>query len=314
MAPTLRVHPGPGFSPLASLVEDYLDSCRARGLTLGTIDKNYGYALRDVLLPWCEANDVTEVGQLDQRHLDRFTGSLLRGGKDRRQLSPATVHSYIRPARQFINWAVREGETKTAARPQLPRLPRKVLDVLTRAEIDSIEAEASTERDQLIIRILADTGLRVSELCALRPSDINRHLSGALLHVQGKGGKHRLVPLSPKTARRLDSFCRRRHKDAPDAIFYALRHDSSGLFQPLTRNGVLQMLKNAADRARVGKRVYPHLLRHSFATEALRRGMPPMQLADVLGHSGLQMIERTYSHLNAGDSYDAMIRMLAAGR
>jgi integrase len=54
------------------------------------------------------------------------------------------------------------------------------------------------------------------------------------------------------------------------------------------------------------------LLRHSFATEALRRGMNPIQLAQILGHSGLRMIESVYSHLNTTDAYDAMMRMLAS--
>jgi integrase len=61
-----------------------------------------------------------------------------------------------------------------------------------------------------------------------------------------------------------------------------------------------------ADSAFLGR------LRHNFATEALRPGMGPMQLADVLGHSSLQMIERNYGHLNARDSYEAVVRMLAA--
>lgn len=312
MTTSIRLHPSADLSPLGLLVEDYLDSCRARGLALGTIERSYGYALRDVFLPWCTEHGLTQVTHIDQRNLDRFTASLLRAGKSQRRLSPATVHSYIRPIRQLLAWATREGEVSSGARPQLPRLPRTVVEVLSRAEIDQLEAAATTDRDRLIIRVLADTGLRVSELCGLRPSDVNRHLSGALLHVEGKGGKHRLVPLSPKVARRLDAFCRRKGRDAPDAIFCTLRRDSSGEHKPLTRNGVLQMLKGAAQRAEVRKRVYPHLLRHSFATEALRRGMGPLQLADVLGHSGLQMIQRSYSHLNVNDAYDAVLRVVAS--
>ncbi len=309
MSGSVHLAPVADLCPLGTLVEDYLDSCRARGLSPATIEKNYGYTLREVFLPWCGTNGVASVADLDQRQLDRFTASLLRSGKAVAQRSPATVHSYVRPVRQFLNWAGRAGEPTTKAQPQLPRLPRKIVDVLSREEIDRLEDAADTERDQLIIRVLADTGLRVSELCALRPSDVSRHLSGALLHVQGKGGKHRLVPLSPKVARRLDSFCRRRHREAPNAIFFALRRDPMGVFRTLTRNGVLQMMKVAAERGGIEKRVYPHLLRHSFATEALRRGMGPMQLADVLGHSSLQMIERNYSHLNARDSYEAVARL-----
>jgi site-specific recombinase XerD len=82
-----------------------------------------------------------------------------------------------------------------------------------------------------------------------------------------------------------------------------------GVEQPITRNGVLQMFRQVSARAGLGKRVYPHLLRHSFATEALRSGMGPLQLANILGHSGLRMIERNYSHLNVTDSFDSLMAM-----
>jgi hypothetical protein len=86
----------------------------------------------------------------------------------------------------------------------------------------------------------------------------------------------------------------------------------SGTYSPVTPSGVSQMLQVIAERAGITKRVYPHLLRHSFATEALRRGMNPIQLAQILGHSGLHMIDRVYSHLSATDAHDAILRMFAS--
>jgi integrase/recombinase XerD len=93
-------------------------------------------------------------------------------------------------------------------------------------------------------------------------------------------------------------------------MFLSLRRRADGEYLPVTGSGVGQMFDVVADRAGINKRVYPHLLRHSFATEALRRGMNPIQLAQILGHSGLQMIDQVYSHLTATDAYDAMMRML----
>jgi integrase/recombinase XerD len=94
----------------------------------------------------------------------------------------------------------------------------------------------------------------------------------------------------------------------------ASRRDPRGEFAPLTTSGVLQLLRSAAERARMTRRVHPHLFRHSFATEALRRGMSPVQLAQLLGHSGLRMIDQVYAHLNAADGYEAVMRMLAPQR
>jgi integrase/recombinase XerD len=82
-----------------------------------------------------------------------------------------------------------------------------------------------------------------------------------------------------------------------------------GTRDPITRNGVLQLLRELRKRAGTSERVHPHLFRHSFATEALRRGMSPILVARVLGHSSLRMIETTY---NSDDDYDAVIAMLKA--
>ncbi|MGO8863404.1 MAG: tyrosine-type recombinase/integrase [Acidimicrobiales bacterium] len=296
---------------LRLLVEDYLDSCRARGLSRGTVDLNYSYPINEVFLLWLENEGITELTSVSQRILDRFTGSLLRDGGKKGVLSPHTVHSYVRAVRQFLAWAERQGEGVSGARPQLPRLPRRVVEVLSREEIDEIEAAAPTERDKIIVRLLADTGMRVSELCGLSVGDLRRHQRGALLKVRGKGDKERLIPVRPSLARRLDIFVRGRPKAVDsDHLFVAKRLDAAEVYPPLTRNGVLLMIRSATHRVGINKRVYPHLFRHSFATEALRRGMNPLQLANILGHSGLTMIERTYSHLNSNDAYDALVKML----
>jgi site-specific recombinase XerD len=301
-----------GRTALDALVDDYLASCRARGLSRSTVQKNYGYSLREVFLPWAAKAGITEIDQLDQRLLDRFTADLLDSGGRHGQLSRHTAHSYIRPVRQCLAWAHAQGDISSSVKPQLPRLPRRVIDVLSRDDIARLEAVAATERDKLIVRTLADTGLRAGELCGLRVDDLIRHDRGALLRVRGKGGKERLVPLRPEMARRIDRFVRARPaKTRTDHLFLSLRRRADGEYQPVTGSGVGQMLDVLADRAGITKRVYPHLLRHSFATEALRRGMNPIQLAQILGHSGLQMIDQVYSHLTATDAYDAMMRMLA---
>jgi integrase len=156
-------------TPLATLAHDYLASCRARGLAPTTLRAAYGYTLDDVLLPWCSRNSIATVDQLNQRVLDRFTADLLtipsRRGKP---LSRYTAHHYVRVVRQFLTWCQKEGEGAAPGRPQLPRLPQRVVEVLSREEIERLETFALTERDKLIIRLLADTGIRVGELCSLR--------------------------------------------------------------------------------------------------------------------------------------------------
>lgn len=110
------------------------------------------------------------------------------------------------------------------------------------------------------------------------------------------------------TAPRRPSFPR-----APQ-LFLGLRRRRTGDYEPLTPSGMLQLVSRAADRARITKRVYTHLLRHSFITNALRSGMSPILVAKVAGHSSLRMIERVYCHLTNDDAYEAMMAMLRAPR
>jgi hypothetical protein len=79
-------------------------------------------------------------------------------------------------------------------------------------------------------------------------------------------------------------------------------------YEPLTTSGVDQMIRNVAEKAGITKRVYPHLPGHSFAMAALARGMNPIQLAQILGHSSLTMIQAVYSHLSSVDAYAAILR------
>jgi integrase len=160
------------MSPTASLhrlVEDYLVDCRARGLSPKTLRDAYGYPLRQVLLPWCEEHGLIEAAQLDARQLNRFTSDLLERGGRRGALSRHTVDTYVRNVNLFLGWCQREGEIGNV-RAHAPKLPRRVLDVLSREEIDRLEDVAGTERDKVILRVLADTGIRASELLGLRPA------------------------------------------------------------------------------------------------------------------------------------------------
>jgi len=291
-------------TPLDLLVDDYLASCRARNLAFKTVQDNYGYPLRSLFLPWAADQGITEPSELTQRVLDRFTARIVSN-----PISEWTAHSYIRPVRQLLKYAERMGDVDKAAVAQLPRLNRRAPNLLTREEIDSLEYAADSERDKVIVRILGDTGMRVGEVCKLTLNATTRQERGPLLRVNGKGGDQRLVPIRPELARRIERYQRSRPKATSDQLFLS-RRCMRGEYQPITSSAVRQMLRNVMHRAGVNKRVYPHLFRHSFATEALRRGMNPVVLAKILGHRSLQMIDRVYSHLNTDDAYDAVMRML----
>jgi integrase/recombinase XerD len=308
----LKVVEPAGRTALAGVVEDYLTARRAKGLSSKTIEI-YGYTLREVLLPFCADQGITEPAQLTSRALDRLSSQLLEHGGRRGQLSRHSVKSYMSTVSHFINWGRAEGEVEDKTRVQVPRPDRKVLEVLTREEIQELEDGAGNERDRLIIRLLADTGMRVGELIQLRLSDIQpSNLEGGVLRVRGKGAKERLVPI-PRLYRRLQRYIQRDRpkKTELDRLFVSSRRGPKGDYEALQVTAVQQMLRHLGRDIGLAKRVHPHLLRHSYATWALSKGMNPITLAKILGHSSLVMIQQTYEHLQTQDLAAAMSALLA---
>ena len=308
----LTVVPPKPSTKLSRLVEEYLTSCRARGLSPRTVKEAYGYPLREVFLPFCAEEGISDPSEVNRRLLDRLTTRLLDEGGRRGKLSRYTVNSYVGSINLFLNWAGREGEV-APVKAQAPRLPRRLLEVLSRDEIQRLEDAALNERDKLIVRVLADTGIRVGELLNLRESDLIERDRSTYLRVLGKGDKERLVPL-PRLGRRLKRYAERGRPSGTSSVrlFVGLRRRPHGDYEALTRFGVAQMIRVLGDKAGLGKRVHPHLLRHSFATWSLTRGVNPVILAQVLGHSSLAMINDVYAHLTPQDSFQAIAQALMA--
>jgi len=301
-------------TPLARLIADYLQAVRGAGRSSKT-RQIYADALEDVLLPFCVDSSVTEAAQLTSRRLNELTAGLLDGTRSRsgRPLAKPTVHSYVRAINTFLAWAAKEGEAVTA-RAQRPRLDRRVLDVLSREEIRTMEERAGNERDKLIVRLLADSGIRLGELIKLTPDDLRMDRNKYYLRVQGKGGRERLVPVSPTLARRLERYAQRIRRESPSSrIFLGLkRRATSGEFEALRESGVQQMIRGLAEDSGIRKRVYPHLFRHSFITWQLRTGTNPIVLSRIVGHESLTMINQVYANLTVDDAHDALMRSLVA--
>ncbi|MHB8394098.1 MAG: tyrosine-type recombinase/integrase [Candidatus Dormibacteria bacterium] len=311
--PNLQLVESPEPTPLSRLVEDYLTSCRARGLAPGTITQ-LSYSLRQVFLPWAVKEGLTSPADLTLRVLERMAAELLTNGGRRGPLSRHTVRTYLRAVNLYLKWAKIEGEQvpDRAAAP-LPRLPKTLPQVLSRQQIAAIEAACATERDRLIVRLLADTGMRVGELVALRTGDLLQRSRGSFLRLQGKGERERQVPVMPQLGNRIQRYATKTRPADPgtDRLFVSLRRSSrTGAYEPLTTSGIQQLVRNAAARVGIPQKVHPHLFRHSFVTWAIARGMNPIQLAEIVGHSSTAMIQQVYAHLSPTDAYEAMAAVL----
>ena len=266
--------------------------------------EHYQRVLESVWLPWCETQGVESVGDCTDAVLERYTDDLTAIRRQRKDgkcvpLSAATVRTYIRAVRVFLTWAdVPKGKYTP------PRQHRRIVDVLTRQEIDRLERAAPNERDRLMVRVLADTGIRVGELLGLRRADLrgNSHDRKYLIRVLGKGDKERDVSIPIGTYDRLKHYAE--HNGHGDYIFEG-NHEGH-----LGRHVVDKRMRQMAVQAGIGRRVWPHLLRHSYASHMITKGINLVVLQKTLGHESLAMISTVYSHVLAEDAHDDLMRAL----
>lgn len=294
----LEVIEGGRPSPLAALVEEYLDSHPTWNRRTR---EHYRYNLVRVVLPWASAAGIDSPDQLDGAALDALHRSLAE------RLAPSSVHSYLRSLNQLLGWARKRGQAGPE-KAELPKLKRRMLEVLSREELSRMEAAAELERDKLIIRLMSDAGLRLGEVLGLRPTDLVRQGRSTLVRVtRAKGGHERLVPIPPALSSRLRKYAEhgRRAEAATGRLFTTARRHGNGSYSALEPRTVQNMVRATAEKAGITRRVHPHLLRHSYATWMLDRGINPIVLKDNLGHADLDMISDVYAHLSATQRFDA---------
>ena len=181
-----------------------------------------------------------------------------------------------------------------------PKLPFHIPEYLTLEEVDQLEAsfdmsKPESQRNRAIIEVLFSCGLRVSELVNLKLSDL--YLEEKFVRVIGKGNKERLVPISDKAIHELELwFSDRCHLDIKkgeeDYVFLNRRGSH------LTRVMILIMIKRQAEEAGIKKVIYPHTLRHSFATALLKGGADLRVIQALLGHEDIGTTE-IYTHIDS---------------
>lgn len=179
-------------------------------------------------------------------------------------------------------------------KPNLGQVTFNVVPYLLPDEVQKLAEGAKKkrngERDFLFILFLFQTGLRISEALSLTPAMIGQFEKKPVIHVVGKGKKHRLVSCPENLANRLKAYACHKKLDSQDKLF------------PFNRIRGWQIIKEAATRAGFEKRVFPHLLRHSDAIERLRQTGNPKALQHHLGHSSISMVMRYLSTLSQEDS------------
>lgn len=181
-----------------------------------------------------------------------------------------------------------------------PKIGTHLPDVLTLAEIDDIINEIDLskkegQRNRAMIEVLYSCGLRVSELCTLRMSDL--YLSQQFIRVTGKGDKQRLVPISPRAVAELEAYFSDRSMIPIKPGYEDYVFISERLKKNLSRIMVFHVVKQLVASAGIKKNVSPHTFRHSFATHLLEGGANLRVIQAMLGHETIATTE-IYAHID----------------
>lgn len=257
---------------LPELVKIYLVCKKMAGLTDATLE-NYRVVL--------------EVFFRDMRkNPDRVTANDVRmwlfSYQQRRGNSNRTMDKYREYINRFFSWAQNEGyiPVNPVKNVEQIRYEEKPRQALSQVELEYLRKACRTPRELAIVEVLYSTGCRVSETAGLKKSDVDWIEKS--VHLFGKGRKHRTSYLNAKAEVALRTYLESR-EDESEYLFVSSRQPVTGL----SRGGMEKIIRNVAERAQIGKKVTPHVFRHTTATTAIQSGMPVEDISKLLGHESI---------------------------
>jgi len=230
-------------------------------------------------------------------HIRSFVRKLSNRG-----LAANSIKRAVSSIRTYHNFLSAEGHMKDNPAQLLdtPKIPRKLPNVLTIQEIDKIlgiipENAPMAQRDLAIFEMMYSCGLRVTELCDFKTSDIL--WDSEMIRVQGKGSKQRFVPIGPIARENLKNYLNHERNTLADKNPNVAEVFLSRNGRKLTRMMIWVLLKKWTESAEVKKEVSPHTLRHSFATHLLEGGADLRSVQEMLGHTDITTTQ-VYTHLD----------------
>jgi site-specific recombinase XerD len=293
----------------SALLGDFLTYLEVeRGRSEKTI-RNYDFYLRR-FFEWASEVDPQKA-TLDQVRKYRVWLNRLRD-EFGRPLKKNTQNYHLIALRSFLKYlAKRDLKALAPEKIELSKMPQRIVEFLEAHELDRLlEAPTVDEhgvarasenlsiinlRDKAILELLFSTGLRVSELASLTKEMIN--LERNEFTVRGKGDKPRVVFTSNQARFWVKEYLERRHDVEP---YLFINHDRAAddrnSERCLTPRSVQRIVERYARRAGITKRITPHVLRHTFATDLLRNGADIRSVQEMLGHSSITTTQ-VYTHL-----------------
>jgi len=285
---------------LSDLIYEFLEYMEIeRGRSKKTIENYHHYLSRLE-----EFADDIEIDKISQEVVRKWRLWLNRYQDEYgNTLSKTTQNYHLIALRNFLKYcAKRDIKTLSADKIELAKTRRKQVTFLTPEEVESMimQPDTSTEtglRDRAILELLFSGGLRVSELVSLNKDHIN--LKRREFTVRGKGEKDRPIFISPQAALAIEEYLKKR-ADSMQPLFIrysgAQELSNDGNYKRLTARTIQRLVKKYALKAGITKKVSPHTLRHSFATDLLMNGADLRSVQSLLGHSNIATTQ-VYTHV-----------------
>lgn len=249
----------------------------AHGKATGTTKITYVSILEDFI----KSIDACIVEDLNILVIDNFIDTL-----SLKNYKPKTIKNKIVVIRSFIKFLY--SKNLIDIRPEAIEIPRTVeveANFLDEEEQLALIKSARNLRDKALIMTILSSGLRASEILNLKSDDLYRR---SLIVSRGKGGKPRVTFIDPLTEKSIREY---HHKREMDSVFVF----TNSFGKPLSRQYLSRMISETALRAGIKKRVSAHTLRHSFATNMLRKGARIEDVQPLMGHSNISTT-RLYMH------------------
>ncbi len=233
-------------------------------------------------------NFIGKNGSVTKAKLESYASFLALHG-----LAIKSISRKLTSLRMYLKYLLRENIIKKdlSVFVRLPKVDKNLPDFLDKAQvIRLLDTSDMSLRDLSILELLYSTGIRVSELVNLRLQQVN--LEGGYIRAVGKGSKERIVPLGSIASAKLEDYIRKERSTGKRVSEYLF---VSRKGQKLRRETVWRVVKRF--QPLIGKNIYPHIFRHSFATHLLEGGADLRYIQEMLGHSSVSTTQ-IYTHVN----------------
>ena len=279
---------------IRNLKQEFLEYLEIeKGRSLKTVE-NYDRYLRK-FFDFTKIKDASKITDDKVREFRLWLNRQITNTKKGETMKKKTQNYYLIALRVFLKYlAKRDVKSLAPEKIELAKVAERSLDLISHEELIRLMKSPDTKnlkgmRDKAILELLFSTGLRVSELCFLN-SDID--LKKDEMSVRGKGEKVRVVFLSDTAKFAVEKYLKNR-KDMEEALFVSHGKKETKRLNP---RAIQRIVKHYAIKAGITKKVSPHVIRHSFATDLLRNGADLRSVQMMLGHANITTTQ-VYTHL-----------------